>query len=829
MNQPNLPKNQHNLDSSINIKPFGEFENNLQHLNIVLSADRALSPAGSRRLKDRRCLGEGAEFPWPSPAVFFFPEFCKKLLISLKRNGHIVDTPPNVISMNELLLYRVSELEKNGRVSSIPIGKLKNEIKEAIKLSLIHSDTQKWLRIAKTLEEDSRAVELSNVTQRIILFIELQLYADSKSKILSEWSYIDIAMQALNKTPSIKKEIWKDVGERHPLHNIENSSSLHVPLMQGLWPLEKSFLEACSKHCEVYCYQTPTMIATPEDFELSIPPAEISWNSKTDSTISQAEFSLAWGYKDDRPSTLESLNCIPGKFPLDALAKTKYAFNFELQLLAQFLDFQIKEKPQQHNYLKFYKFHDRIKKDMSSFDGNIHEFILNKIKELLGAEPEWAEDFLKISQAHAVDWLEHLSKESSFTENIETLEFERLSSGGLPLLTLQDLPTSGSANKFLCMHDQEIRDIFSPLSAHNLSKSLFPKNFQAILQDEGYFIPEARYDAELLLGAYLSVKDSLKIITDKIPAPPVCPGTAHFSTTKLQNYDAFSPSALESWATCSYRFYFEKLHKIQPQFGFDELPVNPMSYGNWVHKSLEELVFTPEASFEDVLVCLQNHKEEIFGENASPAYLEILSSEAYFLAERLFKHLSLFELPMSKLLGNRKISIEKPLQALKNNQKFKGRYDRLDAFESGVNFLWDYKTGNIPFKTSATLIKNNKFQWHLYKHLLEDTQAISGGGYLNPITASKSHLIIYEDDFAPEAILDIQEICNNSGHRLEVIGEKTLNKVDTALDEKLESIFLEISEGKIEARGSITKDCKNCQAMSLCGKPYLETTGEVQI
>jgi len=802
---------------------FSQFENHLSHLCIILSPDRALSPAGSRRLKDRRCAGEGAEFSWPSPGVFFFPEFASRLLKVFSRTHTGAQHSFQKLDSETSLLHL---LEKSK--FDVDPAKLKRDIKEASKLCLIHNNNSEWLELLQETESKNSSPDLTMFSKRVLLFLELQALAQSKGAVLSDWDFLSAASEFLENSDSIDAGAFREIGERNPHHKASESISIHVPVVQMLWPLEERFLNALSKHVPVSLYSSPM---NEENFEAS--PLNALPRTPADSIpkeASKTDWAIAWAYLEDRPKELEALHCIPGNFEIDVASKNTASSNFKLLLLSQYISFKSLGEPDQHPYRNFFRHHSKIQKWVKTLETQtLADVSIHALEEFKGRElsADHKSSLSKLSDSQLVNWLRYCSSESAYNSPIEAPTHPRLSTAGLDLFTPQDLPFSGSKHKLLCMAESEVKEFFLPLSAHNLSKSLFPSSIVKALQHRQIQLPDPAEDARLLAGAFESVAEDLSILSPSCAAAPKPQANPEFRSQRLASYDAFSPSALESWATCSMRFYFEKIHRLSPSKDFNEIPINPMNLGNWVHHALEKLILeldTSPPTFERVLEVLDENKASIFEDQSTPAYLNALEGETALMASQLFAHLSQFEAPLSKLLGKRTLRIEESLSSHINKRSFKGRFDRMDEFASGLKLLWDYKTGNISHKQSTTLIRNNKFQWQLYKKLLDqDSSQIAGGGYINPLMPSKSHLIAYTSEWDAGQLENFRELCNNTGHRLEVIDDKLAATVASDLDAKLQEIFTEIDQGRLEARGKINQDCKYCQFKSLCGKPFLDT------
>ncbi len=846
--RPLRPLKKPNLPNNIEVRPFREFDKNLLHLNIVLSPDRALSPAGSRRLKDRRLLGEGAEFAWPSPAVFFVPEFALKILKVFSRDHHHIKYYDSKIDSEILLLHFLTQAQEQKRF--VDLKKLKSEIKEATKLCLIHSNSQRWLTTLQKIEEKSLDPDLTLASKKILLFLELKAFASAQEKALSDWEFIEEAAQFLENSAPLDPEnfqkTFREIAERHPFFEPDQKISLHIPIIQELWPLEDRFFKALSRHIKVYYYQSPYRLNTTDSFPLNNLPIQSAL--EIPQQPKQSDWALAWAHLEERPSHLEALHCIDGDFELDVLIKTNAASNFKLQMLSQFIDFKLKSEPSQHDFRKFMSQPSKVKDNIKA---NIHELILQwenewkvpsphkmaiqAIEETLQSLiPEHSKKLIQnLNSENLVAWLKYISHENKYAEKLVENTFARLSENGLPLLTLQDLPFSGAKNKILQALPEDIEEVFSPLSAHNLSKAIFSHSFVKILLEDNIILPNPKQDAELLLGAFESQKNQISLLSARNALQLSSQAIKPMPTKRLVDFDAFSPSALESWATCSMRFYFEKVHRLAPGKEFNEIPINAINFGNWVHQALESIIPNiPSAvpNFQKILEILEKIKTEIFLYESTPAYLDTLVAEANFIAQKLETHLNNFEIPLSRVLGPRKIQVEKGIRLNWLDRNFKGRFDRLDNFDSGINLLWDYKTGNIKDKRSQTLIKNNKFQWHLYRQLIQashqDIQAplvIHGGGYINPLYPNKSHLIAIEDAWNSEELNHFQDICKAAGHRLEVIKSKDENLLDAALKNKLQVIFKEIDDGQLLPKGNINKDCRYCQVRGLCGKPFLES------
>lgn len=800
-----------------------------------------MSPVGSRRLKDRRCLGEGAEFPWPSPGLFYIPEFCGRLFNALIQQDFVKPEqfPLSPLNEDELLLHFATKPENGNRSFS----KLKDEIKQTLKLELIHSDSKLWAEIVREVEAERMDPDLHVITQRVLMYIELKALADSQEKYCSAWGIVETVAKCLEQLPELPTSIFLQAGERNPAYQGNAKLSLHIPIVQDLWPLEQRVCNALSKHLPVYFYRSEV----PTDHELNSEDGPQLQKLDTISPdalpekVDHSNFAFAWAFTEDRPAPAETLACAPGVFELDVLNKESLSYNFLLGSYARFLqsgsDFAEWKSEFATHFPKRNEQEPLAQHMLEVLDSIAPEAFTDNVREKL-LDLDTRNDKIE-TKSLVLEWMLYCASDRRFTrlnldsateeDSIANASHPRASSDGAPLYTLQDLAFAGAEHKVFWTAEQSFSDLFNPQSAFNLKRAVLPQSFRRKLVERGYTIPDPISDCESLRGALWDMPKAVKVFQQAQSSMSNDIRDVSYTTSPTNWPDLLSPSALEAWSRCPAQYYLERFSKLKTHTEQDRLPIDPLNFGSWIHfvledvlkqSSLAQLKSTAELT-QQLQRSLNESIERLFSTNSSDTYLKLLKKEAQFLETKLLQHIQNFEVPLLEIFGEAVRELEAKTQATLETVQIAGRVDRVDLYAGNINLLWDYKTGSISDKTSKTLIRKNKFQWHLYAELLKaEGKSIAGGGYLNPLEARKSHLMVFADQLSADKLRALQTLCKVTGHRLELIKTADSELCASLLSEKIQTADAEMKLGKIPPRGDTTNDCPRCAVREICGKAF---------
>lgn len=822
------------------LQPQAKLSTFTQHSKIILLLDRTLSPAGERRLKDLRCLGRGAEFAWPSPGVLSIPKFASKISTALVQKGH-VDNTNRPIRFEELLLGLW--LDKKQSHESLSLKVFEHELKIALRFATLGLSQKEWLLVLEETEKHSQnSAELSLWGERIFLFLESWKWCLDQKLSLSVWDDVYSFVHHTS-IESLKSLAWLAVLERNPFHTKTADISFIVPEIQSAHPIEKAFLYKLSQIFPVEILNAPyTSTLNPEE-PLFLESLPIVQQNETLSYHSPDDASIAWTFEDKVPGPIEALENIPHRFPLDLALKTWEDDNETLRILGLYCSFLDNSSDTQH---PFHRFQNKSHFLKSWGLNNDPIPTPKKIVDVWSSEcqPELKSAVIKSLESLSYSKLSqvflYLSQSSLFRIERDALQHPRLSSNGIPLLTLPDLALSGSKNVFLWGRINEFRNNLAPQSSPVLKKQDWPYALRRIFTALGFTVPDPQIEQELLLGSLQALGSKLKVLEPTIPNKLNSSLAPQWKEPELLKRQSFSPSALEAYADCSLRYFVERILRPQPVEDWDPLPINALRFGNWVHAVLEKFLkqnlWTQIDTELPQLIHEEQRKAFISSQNQSysPAYERILVQEEQILFERLKNHLLKYEKPLLDLIGPRtSLLTESKIKASFEGRTYNGKIDRIDQFSSQMNLLWDYKTGRIK-ETLPTQIKNNKFQWPLYAKLLQSPDlvlndevqtsiSIAGGGYLNPVDSSGSHLMFFESQIDPivlEKIINLSEKC---GHKVEVIKTSKEENLNLLLSEKLKDISQLLEDGIIASTGDDAKHCVRCSVRPVCGKPHLET------
>lgn len=793
-----------------------------------------MSPVGSRRLKDRRCLGEGAEFPWPSPGLFYIPEFCGRLFNALIQQNFLKpeNYPLSTLSEDEMLLhFAAKSASKRFTEATRSFQKIKEEIKHSLKLELIHSDSKLWAEIVREVESERMDPELHNVTQRVLMYIELKALASSQKKYCSSWGVVETVAEALEKLPPLPASIFLQAGERNPSYSGKAELSVHVPIVQDLWPIEQRICNALAKHLPVYFYRS--QVAANHELNSNEGPQLQQLLSLAPETLPEkvdhTNFALAWAFTEDRPAPAETLTCAPGIFELDVLNKESLSYNFLLGSYARFLQTGSDFSEWKTEFRKIFP----PKQENESLQSHLLNVLDSVDPEAFA--PSVREKLLQLSDETALEWTLLCASDRRFTRAETTTNAHtetphpRASSNGAPLYTLQDLAFSGAAHKVLWTSEKSFADIFNPQSSYNLKRSVLPQSFRRKLIERGFTIPDPISDCESLRGALWDLPRAIEVFHQASKTRAHTLREIAYQRSNPQWPELLSPSALETWSRCPTQYFLERFSKLKTHTEQDRLPIDPLNFGSWIHFVLEDVLkqsnLAQLRSTEELQQQLQTSLhlsiQKLFSENSSDDYLELLHKEARFLEGQLLRHIQQFEVPLLEIFGDPVRELESKTKAQIEDVNIAGRVDRVDFYPCEINLLWDYKTGSISDKTSKTLIRKNKFQWHLYAELLAaEGKPIAGGGYLNPLEASKSHLIAFAEKWDADKLKAFKQICRDTGHRLEIIKPPEKELCLSLLLEKIQTAEIEMKSGDLTPRGDITQDCPRCTVREICGKAF---------
>jgi hypothetical protein len=781
----------------------------------VVVLDRTLTPAGQRRLKDLRCLGRGSGVAWPSPGVFSVVQIAEKILIRLAQEG-FCEGPRDLISNEALVIGLWSKSARSPRLASF-----RRELKAALKLAPVGLSFDEWKEVLFEMESNgvSTSSDLKLWSERILLFLSATRYADSLGLALTMWDHVARVLQEVPDT-KLADLPWASLFERNPF--LASDVSFTVPELQDPQPLEERFLR------KLPLPTTRLRLEANDEFPLTqLVEAPVQGARTAD------DLSIAWAFDTSPPGPVETVAALAGDFPIDIAVKTTEDDNEEIRILSLYTSSLADALDTLHPFFRYGNqsrfLHDWGLKASSTSADIVDAWVQRRDPALSG---EILATMRGLSLSELSEVFAYLAESPLFAVERRAFSHPRLDPRGAPLVTLVDLPFMGSRDYALWGVAKDFEKHLAPTATAVLGKQDFPPSLRKILEARGLLMPDPEREQRALLGALQEIKENLRVIAPKAPEVFERSAPLVWSIPQIAERQSFSPSALESYAECSLRYYTERVLRPERVGDWDPVPIDPLETGQWVHAVLEDFLKDPHwddlgGRLETLLV---EHREKIFLSPHSTAYSKILAQEEKILVEKLSEHLTNFEMPLLKIMGDRTgIDTERSIQSRFLEQAYHGKIDRLDRYGNGFALLWDYKTGTITQTKAVSQIEKHKFQWHLYRELLKGADAklsVAGGGYLNPLDPTKSRLVAFAPLFDPAKLEAFAELCLALGHPLEIIADESA--VVQALSIEIGGLREKLLKGIVAAEG-LAVTCRRCSSHGLCGKPYFESEADDEL
>lgn len=270
----------------------------------------------------------------------------------------------------------------------------------------------------------------------------------------------------------------------------------------------------------------------------------------------------------------------------------------------------------------------------------------------------------------------------------------------------------------------------------------------------------SRYVKQLLVECGDNIRIHDENIEQKIPdsviAPPISVDKGADELSKLKELAAsgFSPSALNTFRSCSLKYYFRYVAGIKEPDEFQE-DMDAAKLGTAIHDTLEELYtpFVGRALTESELtekkklvkdVLLKHFKKQLKTQEElnGPDLLTFEVATAY--VNRVIHH-DLKTVRSGQVITVLKLEdeLKRSLQVLASGDavsvNLKGKADRLDRLSDGTVRVIDYKTGSFDKKLKINRKgdfddskSDNAFQMLMYRFMADatiDAKAISPMGF----------------------------------------------------------------------------------------------------
>lgn len=301
---------------------------------------------------------------------------------------------------------------------------------------------------------------------------------------------------------------------------------------------------------------------------------------------------------------------------------------------------------------------------------------------------------------------------------------------------------------------------------------------------------------------------------------------------ELKNYFSnnysYSPSSLETYVQCPFKFFIEKILKIE-EIKEPEDRLEAIQIGDLYHKILFDY-FTNQfpgnwsENLKDYQKGIIDSAEKIFSDYEGKKtlskgiwriYREEIKNNLQLLIEKEYKN-NFQTLPYKLEYGfglsakyqdsaeNKKDSVDINL----NNQtiKLKGKIDRIDQRKNGEDIIiYDYKLSDKRGKTKD-IFEYNELQIPLYILALQEImpkKQLMGGSYYSVLKHTKNG--IWKKDF-----VDYSPKTNRSST---VMNEETWENYFLNLKDKIEEILVGINNGDFRLD---PKECDYCDGSHIC-------------
>ncbi len=771
----------------------------LRHARVHLLLDRGAGPAGARRFKDLRCLGRGAEFAWPSPGVYTIPELARKIILHAQRaRGLDVPKPPSEL----LNLVRLKALAP----ASAPVDLLA-QLRHFRKLRPLGATLAEWREVLARVE-DGGTPELSEWSQRTLLWLQMRNMVHADGRWESQWDAIELAIDLLEDAAFTAP--WEVITERKPGH--AEQVDFAVAFFKEAYPLEDRFLRALAKHREVHRLAPEAKGSTPAAWPVLSADAFAGLGP---------ESAIFWGYADAAPSVAEVCEWLPGQQALDVPFDERKGVPPLLRALYLWSDFEAQGRPPNHSWLRSPEPEVQLAaRGFRTKEAPKAEEVLAFIQEEAGERALGLEELEGVSVSDLPSWILALGDLGLLRDERRGPPHTRVSADGLPFFSLEDLPLSGAQTQVLWSVPAALGPLLEPHSEETLSKRPLPPRLQAALEGVGLAIPDPVREASLMANALAACAPRLRWLDPQAPQRGVEEEVPDWRGTRLKG-EPFSPSALQSHLECPLRHYLSRERRLKRAAAWDAENFDARAKGNWIHATLEAFLGEPDWKQPEARLraLLEAGLDKAFEDTpCSPSYRRLLAAQGRVLAKQLARHMDAFERPLFELCPGRELLLEKTHAASFAGTRLEGRVDRVDVLVGGQALLWDYKSGRTSDK-ALNQVKKGKIQWFLYRRILRERGLeVIGGGYINPLAPDKSRLFAFEN----EASLRLAELFGASPHPYEVLSEDSLSEIDAVLEDQIRFAREGIEAGDISPRPIDAAACTRCEHRGLCGWPHLE-------
>jgi hypothetical protein len=768
----------------------------------LLVPDRSLSTLGFRRLQYFRSKSR-----WPSPNVYRFDKLALRILTERARLKKCPRPLPSWDQSTEV--PKILRVLETVRAASFPYKSLRQvyeSYRDAEHLLKFPLSAAKLLELLQHVEKQQEK-SLSREGESLIFLYALRLASEAAGEKLSSWDHILEACQALDEEDLPWN--WHRILERPP-HVAREDLKILLDTRMELFPVEALLLRSLKRQIPVQDF--PALSGDALDVPEILPSA-----LRSDST-------LFWAWNGRKAHTAETHERLSSREHLDLPESRPLAKPALLRALLCWLDFFEKSQPPLHPFRR----HLHYAKILSEH-GLGNEPTEERLEDFLARFfPSDFEKYLSLSEffdlRRADDW--HFLLDLSMLQESRREELlPRSHPEGLAILTLEDFPWCSTENAQFWGNRESLAAWCNPESSEVLARRLFSPQISEWLEAEGLSVPDPSREALRLRELLARYHKQVSLYSAQSESRESTLAPAPQADANLANAIRVTPTSLESYARCPKKFHFERILKLRDEASWDPKEIDVRRKGSWLHKSLELFFAQPDWENPAPLVekYLRESLPEVFQQNCSAQYLDLIAEESPRYAALLAQHLLHFEKALAEESRISKRETEKVFSLSWKGFALSGKIDRIDHIPGGV-LIWDYKTGSYN-KTQNTLLKEGYLQWWLYKALWEMEHPelpVLGGGYLNPLRAERSRLIA----LGPQA--------EQRGARWKDLGfpcdiflsDEDLQSFVKDFDLLSDKIAQGIRDAAFPPTPLKAQICEQCSFQASCGKVFLEASSQ---
>ncbi|NCN28099.1 PD-(D/E)XK nuclease family protein [bacterium] len=767
----------------------------------IIYSDRSLSTAALRRLQEERVRING----WPNPGTFSFPQVARTIVHIAKASGWELEFWPQKLKPYQQLceLLKRQQSSKSAALIWQQYSSLSN-------LHKFDLDAAGFANIFKNLEDNDKD-EFKEISNGILSFLHLKIHQQENPAVfLSDWDWISLACELLDQGLQVN---WRQVLY---LPFKQSDVRIWIPPHKELYPLEKKLLTRLSSQLEIDFSPPPLNETWTKDFIESLP-------FKTPNTDS----AIFWAHTSEKPRPIETHELLAQMaIPLDIQTAKATQEHHKLRPLFSWINFHESAQPKLHPLLRETKTQEDLRKLGIDFNQAPDNTLLAKV-----FETQWPEDFDAYTQLsehiifnstsalHLLLDLGLLKVESVENESKQTLS--NTDPEGVPVLALEDIPFFATRSTLFWATTESLEAQLQADSKATLDKQLFENQLREAIEAEGNSVPDPRREALLLQSILKDWKEHLALLS--INASSSYHSKKEILIKAESVVNRLSPTGIETYSSCPFRFYLDRLLKLPEHHPWDDPKLRATNFGTWIHTVLEHFFQNPDFSSPEKILTklLEEHLQESFKEQHSKAFLSLIERSIQSYAQPLTQHILQFEKPLRELTRVQESLLETKVESQLHDIPLSGTIDRLDLGRD-FNLLFDYKTGRYGL-SSASLLKDAKFQWFLYRRIAKEIhkKPLPAGGYINPIHPDRSKLFFFQAD--GDSFPHLREFLQSSAFKVEVISKEK----EIALEAQLDEILLVACNGLKQKNYSPTphneKVCHYCSRKALCGRPYLSS------